>query len=197
MLFRYPVTRSINVPTSFSQYCTIPHALIFHVFQAKSTTVWVRMRLKRRLQRSEDGHTLKSVGETRGLTWRRRPLSRRRSTTGGGVARRCYSDTVIVLRTSRRHARKICFGLNDGGGRGYVVFHRSLSFHGELRTVKGLKTGYWIIFHNIYLRDLEMFFPTSAVFVTVTAVSLKIKNNLIMRWTTYYRTQVILKLVAK
>jgi len=124
-------TRSENVPTSFRQYRTGPRASIFHVFPGENRER--TMRRKRRPRRPADGHTLPSAGVTRGLTRRRRPLSRRRSTTGGGVARRCYGDP----RTSRRTRRKISFGPSVGGG--CVVFQQPPSFYGGLRATKGIR----------------------------------------------------------
>jgi len=117
-------------------------------FRAKSTTEWCDG--KRRPRRPANGHTLPSAGVTRGLTRRRRPLSRRRSTTGGSVARRCYGDP----KTSRRTRRKIAFGSSDWGG--CVVFQQPPSFNGGLGAAKGvrkLETGsFFLIFINYFLK---------------------------------------------
>jgi len=125
------------------------HALRFSTFfRAKSTTGTTRR--ERRPQRPADGHTLPSAGITRGVTRRRRPLSRRRSTTGGSVARRCYGDP----KTSRRTRRKISFGSSDWGG--CVDFQKPPSSCGGLRAAKGvrkLETGsFFLIFLHFLLK---------------------------------------------
>lgn len=114
-----------------------PRVSIFHVFPDEKHDC--TMQRERRPQRPADGHTLPSAGVTRGLTRRRRPLSRRRSTTGGSVARRCYGDP----KTSRRTRRKIAFGSSDWGG--CVVFQQPPSLNGGLRAAKGVRN--WRLDH--------------------------------------------------
>jgi len=88
-----------NVSDTNKYFITTPHVGFSTFSWAKITTA---LRRKQRPRRSTDGHTLPSAGETHGRR-QRRPLSRRRSTTDGGVARRCYDDP----KTSQRRVGKM------------------------------------------------------------------------------------------